>query len=94
MKTIQFPVKSMDFIDELVKREGNKVITERKNIKSLKTVCFDVQIIRTHKKTRTFHHLTTHAGDEYLPSASQWGQYGWSYPNLELAQKKFDEIEL
>lgn len=92
MKTVTFPISSTDFIDQLVKREGNVVLTRRTSKNSGKTVCFDIQIIRKYRKTRTFHTATVYEGDEYLPSNSEWGSHGWSYPNPELAEKKFQEI--
>lgn len=29
---------------------------------------------------------------EYYPSAEKWGTIGWTYPELEAAQRKYDEL--
>lgn len=26
------------------------------------------------------------------PGTEQWGRYGWTYPNMEMAEKKYNEI--
>lgn len=29
---------------------------------------------------------------ETFPSSSDWGRYGWSFPDLESANRKFDQL--
>ena len=50
--------------------------------------------VRTHKKDRTLNGIKiAAAGDEYLPSSTQWGVLGWTYATLDLALAKMAELE-
>jgi hypothetical protein len=55
---------------------------------------YEAMRIRTHKKPLFIQGIQiAEAGDEFLPSSNQWGQYGWTFSTLEQAQAKFNEME-
>lgn len=75
---------------QLVRREGKFALFKCTKGRGCD---YELLVIRTYKKDNSF--TNTFAGDEYRPSTSEWGRYGWSYPTLEKAQeamnKKLDE---
>ena len=70
----------------LADREAGVAIYELTHKGSGKVNNYEVVIIRQHKADNDF--IKVKAGDEYLPSTSEWGQYGWTFPTLELANYK------
>ena len=77
------------FVHTLIERNGNVAIYEqRKN----DILYYETVIIR--KRTADNDFVGTKDGDEYLPSSSEWGMYGWSYRDLEQAREKMSKIIL
>lgn len=93
MKTIEWPVTKTDFIDELIKRDGDVVLSVRRSRHSGRVVSYEVQVVRVHRRDMLMNgRLMSCAGDEYLPSSSEWGQYGWSFGRLQDAERKFQQV--
>lgn len=93
MKTIEWPVTKTDFIDELIKRDGDVVLSVRRSRHSGRVVSYEVQLVRVHRRDMLMNgRLMSCAGDEYLPSSSEWGQYGWSFGRLQDAERKFQQV--
>ena len=93
MKTIEWPVTKTDFIDELIKRDGDVVLSVRRSRHSGRVVSYEVQVVRVHRRDMLMNgRLMSCAGDEYLPSSSEWGQYGWSFSSLQDAERKFQQV--
>jgi len=93
MKTIEWPVTKTDFIDELIKRDGDVVLSVRRSRHSGRVVSYEVQVVRVHRRDMLMNgRLMSCAGDEYLPSSSEWGQYGWSFGSLQDAERKFQQV--
>jgi hypothetical protein len=93
MKTIEWPVIKTDFIDELIKRDGDVVLSVRRSRHSGRVVSYEVQVVRVHRRDMLMNgRLMSCAGDEYLPSSSEWGQYGWSFGRLQDAERKFQQV--
>lgn len=53
---------------------------------------YEVMHIRYTTKETVYYETVTPAGSPILPSNEQFGQYGWSFNNLERAEKKFNEL--
>lgn len=53
---------------------------------------YEVMHIRYTTKETVYYETMTPAGSPILPSNEQFGQYGWSFNNLERAEKKFNEL--
>lgn len=55
---------------------------------------FELMKIRKHKKDRVIAGNTVSvAGDEYLPSTTEWGGYGWTLPDMVAVEAKIAELE-
>lgn len=83
MKKIPDQFTRNPFTCRLIFREAGVAIYELTHKGSGKVNNYEVVIIRQHKADNDF--IKVKAGDEYLPSTSEWGQYGWTFPTLELA---------
>ena len=55
-------------------------------------ICWEVVVIRRHSgKTIKGHWVEP---SEFYPSSSEWGKYGFTFPNRDKARAKFFEISL
>ena len=91
MRTIPQNYKKDGFNFELIERNGNVAIYKQSKPDYV-SVNYETVIIRKRKTDNDF--VGTKAGDEYLPSTSEWGMYGWSYRTLEQAREKMSKIIL
>lgn len=87
MKTIPEQYTRNGFCHQLIRRKGNvAVYKQEKDIYK----AFEVVVIRTMKKDNALTGQMT--GDEYLPSSSDWGLFGWTYRSEDDANRKFEEL--
>ena len=73
----------------LLQRDGKVAIYEQRKGDIL---YFETVVIR--KRTADNDFVGTKAGDEYIPSSSEWGIYGWTYTSYEQAREKMSKIIL
>ena len=89
MKTIQSSFTKKKFEFTLIKREENVVLFKKTQGEF---IGYEVMLVNTAKRDVTMGGVVTmHAGDEFLPSDSQWGRLGWSYHNLVDAEARFNK---
>lgn len=89
MRTIPQNYKKDGFIHTLLQRTDNVAIYRKSKGDIL---YFETVVIRKRLKDNDF--VGTKAGDEYLPSTSEWGVYGWTYRDFESAHEKMSKIIL
>jgi len=82
----KFTKKGFDY--KLIKREGDKAIYSQ--TKGPKIKCYEVIKIRRHDGY-TIADVYMEPSETY-PSDSEWGVFGWTFNDLELAEKKFKSI--
>jgi len=87
-KLTEFAKNGMHY--KIIRREGNVAIAKASIEKGLGAVAYDVILIREREETKLFNNIVPAA--EYGPSNENFGVFGFSYPNLEMANKKFDWI--
>ena len=75
---------------KIVLRKDNLAILKACSKESGGAVAYDVIVIRERKETKIFDNLMP--ATEYGPSNEEGGSFLWSYPNMEMAQGKFDEL--
>jgi len=68
-------------------RVDNVAIYEQKDVHSGNIAGFEVVVIRKYKEGRVVFG-TDVSGNEYLPSPSEWGKFGFSCYSIEGAAKK------
>ena len=85
MKTIPDKFSKGGFEYELIKRAANVAIYKQYSQGCL--IGLEVVCIRKHKKS--YSRMNIIAGNEYLPSSSEWGLYGFSY--MAFTDKQFKE---
>ena len=91
MREIPQQYNKYGFTHTLIERDGNVAIYEQRKPTHTSSY-YEVVIIRKRKTDNDF--AGTKAGDEYLPSTSEWGSYGWSYTSIESAREKMSKIIL
>lgn len=95
MKTIPTTIKREGFTWTLLERDGMLAIYEQRKTYTDSVpdfVRYETVIIRNHTKDNDF--TGTKAGDERLPSPTEWGIYGWTYTTIEQAREKMSKIIL
>lgn len=75
------------FTHRLVKREGNVAIY---SLTRFGRMSYEVVKIRTFNTDQPF--IKRKAGDEYLPSTSEWGTYGFTFNSLQDAERQFTAL--
>ena len=77
-----------------IKQEGNLVLYTQVfgDGKKNDTVYYNVMWIRRRKEQIWPNGKITPAR-ESLPTEAEWGLYGWTYTSLDLAEKKFIEVQ-
>lgn len=91
MRTIPEQYNKDGFNHHLLHRHGDVAIYEQRKPTHTSSY-YEVVIVSKHAKDNDF--VGTKAGDEYLPSTSEWGTYGWTYLTLEDAREKMSKIIL
>lgn len=87
IKTLDLNKKHQGYRLTQINRVGNKAIYQVDDGSH-----FEVIKIRVRKATPS----TVRGGfskEEYYPHSEEWGQYGWTYTNIESAQKRFESID-
>ena len=87
MKELKNFVKNTFFYEQ-VKRVGNLAIYKQRLEEGRGCLAYEVIYIRRRAETKLFDNVMPAA--EYGPSNEEFSRFGWSYPSLELAQKKLD----
>ena len=72
----------------ILERRGNVTIAERQNGPRSYEVC----LVRVRKPTKFVKDDMTLEGVEYLPSNNEFGIYGWSFKQKELAVDCFERL--
>jgi hypothetical protein len=76
------------YVFSVIKREVNKAIF--RGVSRNGTANFEVIIVQSHDGREAFGKVFEPA--EYAPSNKQWGVKGWTYSNMDDAERKFDEL--
>lgn len=75
------------FTCRLMKREGQIVMY---SLTKSGRMSYEVMKVQTQKLDNSF--TGRKAGEEFLPSSSQWGTYGWTYNSLKDAEAHFKSL--
>lgn len=78
------------FTFRLLKREGKVALFEKMAPWSDRKF-YEVVIVQTHEPT-TFPTGQTYPARESMPHSEQWGQAGWSYSDLAMAEQKVEDL--
>lgn len=74
------------YVSTLLKRDGNVAMYECRG-QETNVKFFEVVKVRRH--TRDKLDFNIHEGDEYLPSAREWGTHGWTFTDKPRAKNKY-----
>lgn len=89
MKTLPIKFSKKGFKHLQLQREGDVALYKRSSIEFPKSVHYEVVIISSHDGI-SINGNFIEAGELY-PSSSQWGDKGWTYTSLELAEAGFSK---
>jgi hypothetical protein len=89
MKELKNFVKNTYFYEQ-VKRVGNLAVYKQRLEEGRGCLAYEVIYIRRRAETKLFDNIMPAA--EYGPSNEEFGHFGFSFPTLELAEKRFDEL--
>jgi hypothetical protein len=78
------------FFYEQVKRIGNLAIYKQRLEEGRGCLAYEVIYIRRRKETLLFDNIMP--ATEYGPSNEEFGRFGFSFPTLETAEKRFLEL--
>jgi hypothetical protein len=91
MKKLEKIIKKKGFTFTLIKREGNiAMYQQRLDISDTKSSNFEVIIVGSHNGIKIADNYLPPS--ELYPSASQWGNTGWTYNSRENAEFKFTHL--
>jgi hypothetical protein len=90
MKKVPEKFSKKGFKHVLIKREESVALYKRKSEESGHNWHYEVVIIAVHDGTYINGNLIE-AGEIY-PSTSQWGMMGWTYNDINMAEKKFSKV--
>ncbi len=91
MKTLETTFTSSGFVHEQIVRDGNLAIYRRfKQVGGKEH--FEVVRIRSHSGFKIPGTEKMAEPAEMYPSGEQWGLNGWTYPDRESAETKFQEL--
>jgi len=69
---------------------GNLAIYKQRLEEGRGCLAYEVIYIRQREETKLFNNVMP--ATEYGPSNENFGHFGWSFPDLERAEKKLDEL--
>ena len=85
---LQFSYDGFTF--RLLQRAGNAALFSKAK-ESHSRQSFEVVVVQKHP-ARTFPSGKSYPDREAMPRSEDWGTFGWSYSDLEQAQKRFNQL--